>query len=245
MHAVMDRRQRIAQLMGEHRNELLLPAGGLGRLGLAFARRVFGALARGGHAPLDLAQRLLRHFAGVDIDVDDDPFADRAFIVEKGRSMGAGPSPSVALLQAKLRLINHAGRDGLPPFFFGFVPIIGMDRIQPGEPLAFSIRMPGKFAPGRMILGRQAFRVGFPDRLRRASDERPKPLFAVAQRLLRRPALLNVHQRADIAVEMAIFLDMRRGDGEHPAIDAVEAAQATFEAIGLAALKGLRPNGLN
>ena len=89
---------------------------------------------------------------------------------------------------------------------------------------------PGVFVPAAIVPEDVAVRIGHPGERRDVVGERVEFLAPLAQRLLDRLALVDVDHRADEAEELAGGAEAGRGCVDRPAVRAVGAAQAIFDA---------------
>ena len=202
------RRERRAQLVAHIGQELALrEVGGFRRRAGVFDRRL-GFLPRG------------------DVDVEPDPFADRAVRREHRHAahLHVAPDPVVAA-QAVLDLVGLHRLDAFRPDLGGPRTVFGMDRIDPAPALVGLVALAGIGGPAR--LGRHQFARGrgVPDHGGGGIDQRPEALLGMAQRVLGEARLGDVGVGAVPAHDDAVGIAHRLGQRQEPAVPAVLSAQ--------------------
>ncbi len=176
-----DGRERRAQLVAHVGEELALGA------------------VRGLGGVLGGAQLLLRLLALGDVRMGADPFTGLALLQDRHAAGRHRPpfavGPAQAMVDGKQGMIGH----GAGPGFERGVPVLGMDGLQPAEPLVVRLGLPGERRPARLGRRKLAGRHRRPDDRRAGLDQGAEPLLAVAEPAFRPLAVGDVgddHSRA-------------------------------------------------
>ena len=201
---------------GERRAQLVA------HIGQELAFREVGGL--GGRArPLDLGLRLL---ARGDVDVEPDPFADRAVLGEHGHAAHLHVAPdAVVAAQAVLDLEDPHPLDAFGPDLGDPRPVVGMDHVDPAPPLIGLVALAGIGGPARLGRHQLALRGRAPDHGRRGIDQRAEALLGMAERVLGEARLGDIGVGAVPAHDGAVRAADRLGHRQEPAVPAVPAPQ--------------------
>ena len=173
LHGAADRGQRIAELVGEDGDELVLAA-------------------------IGLPQRLLRLALRGDVGVRAEPADDAPRIIaERESAREEPPIPASMAAQREGVLPGLAARD-VPAELLGDArDVLGVVELLPAPTLHLLERRPGEFEPAPVVPEDVARLVGHPGELRDVVGEGPEQHLALAQRRLGPLPLRDVDRRGD------------------------------------------------
>ena len=208
MHGVADRRERIAQLMGQCGDEFVLST-------VRFLQRGFGVVARG-----DVRVCACRSYRLAVIVPLDDPSA------RQNPAPGAVlvPEPMLAFVEidAAFQMI---GQNGSHRF-----AIVGMNEFLPGADMGFEFTcvVTQHRGPVAAELGLAAGNMPVPDAELLGFERQRELAAAVAQRLLRLLEIVDVGIAAEPFDDLPRRVAHRHGEGAKPAIGPVVAMYPKF-----------------
>ena len=130
-------------------------------------------------------------------------------------------------------MVGLARLQAMAPHRPGLVLVVGVEEAVPARAVGGTRRDAGVIVPALIEVIVVPVRQGRPHHMVDGIGDGLEPPFALAQALLRFPALVDVDDRADIAEEFALRAEARGRRIDGPAIGAVGPAQAILDPEGL------------